>query len=79
MTASTLWSDAPKNRYAAERSGSAAHRAAPDAHAARRQTTALAAGIFLAVNVVILAALTPTVIDTVSSIVTLTDIGAPEL
>ncbi|WP_159082463.1 hypothetical protein [Paragemmobacter aquarius] len=77
MTASTLWSDAPKNRYAAERSGLAANRAAPDAHAARRHTTALAAGIFLAVNLVVLVTLTPTLIDTLSSIVTLTDVSSP--
>lgn len=79
MTASTVWSDAPKNRYAAERAGRAPHRAAPDAHAARRHTTALAAVILLAVNVVILVTLTPTVIDTLSSIVTLTDLSAPRL
>lgn len=77
MTASTLWSDAPKNRHAAERSGNAVSATPRDAHAVRRQSTALAAGLFLVVNLAVLASLAPAAINTLASAVTLTDLHAP--
>lgn len=77
MTASTLWSDAPKNRHAAERSGIAMSATTRDAHAVRRQSTVLAAGLFLVVNLALLASLAPAAIDTVTAAVTLTDLHAP--
>lgn len=79
MTASTFWSDAPRNRHAAERRGIALSTATTrDAHAVRRQTTVVVAGLFLLVNVVLLASLLPGVIDTVSSVITLPYLGAPQ-
>ena len=79
MTASTVWSDAPRNRYAAERKGMAFTPSdTRDAHSARRLTTVLVASIFLAVNLAALGVLMPSVIDTVSSVLTLPDLGAPQ-
>lgn len=77
MTA-TVWSDTPKNRYAAERMGRPfAPAETTDAFAGRRRTTALLAGLFLLLNVAALAALAPSVISAVGSAITLPDLGAP--
>lgn len=77
MTA-TFWHDQPKNRYAAERAGLVLPSEHPrDAHAVRRRTTALLAGVFLAVNVALLAALAPAVMQSVGAAVTLPQLAAP--
>ena len=78
MTASAFWSDTPKNRHAAERMGTALPSSdTRDAHSVRRRTTVLLAGLFLLANVLMLGAMLPSVIDTVTAIVTLPDLAAP--
>lgn len=79
MTASALWSDTPKNRHAAERMGATYTRSETrDAFASRRHTTVLLAGIFLLMNLAALAALTPVVVDAVTSMTALSDLSAPQ-
>ena len=77
MTA-TLWSTAPQNRYAAERMGIAhAPSQTRDAFALRRRTTVVLASLFLVLNIAALALLTPVVIETVTSVVSLPDLAPP--
>ncbi len=77
MTAS-VWTDTPKNRYAAARGRSALPATdRPDASALRRRAGLLLAGVFLAVNLATLAALAPAAIPAAGAALSLPDLSAP--
>lgn len=79
MTASTFWADAPRNRHSAERMGRGYSAAETrDAFTGRRRTTLFAAAVFLLVNAVLLAALLPTVVDTIGSLTDVARFSAPQ-
>lgn len=78
MATIDLWSEAPKNRYAAERMGRATSSADRiDAHSGRRRVNAMLAGLFVAINLAVLGALAPSVGNTVTALLTLPNLSAP--